>query len=114
MASNIPNRSMFCHDNMEVLEGTNSSCIDLIYLDPPFNKKKTFAAPIGSHAEGASFEDIFREKDVKEEWLKTIREDHPDLHLFLDAVRALEGRTSYNFCYLAYMAIRLLEMHRIL
>ncbi|MCY4418593.1 MAG: DNA methyltransferase [Cytophagales bacterium] len=114
MSSNIPNRSIFCHDNMEVLEGINSSCIDLIYLDPPFNKKKTFTASIGSHAEGAEFEDIFREKDVKEEWLKTIQEDHPDLHVFLDGVRAIEGKTSYNFCYLAYMAIRLLEMHRIL
>ncbi|MCY4419072.1 MAG: site-specific DNA-methyltransferase, partial [Cytophagales bacterium] len=99
---------------MEVLEGINGSCIDLIYLDPPFNKKKTFTAPIGSHAEGASFEDIFREEDVKEEWLKTIEEDHPDLYVFLHGVQALEGRTSYNFCYLAYMAIRLLEMHRIL
>ncbi|MCY4418927.1 MAG: DNA methyltransferase [Cytophagales bacterium] len=92
----------------------NSSCIDLIYLDPPFNKKKTFTAPIGSHAEGASFRDIFREEDVKEDWIKTIREDHPDLHVFLYGALRIEGKTSYNFCYLAYMAIRLLEMHRIL
>ena len=32
----------------------------------------------------------------------------------LNAVKDMEGRTSYNFCYLAYMAIRLIECHRIL
>ncbi|MDE0470796.1 MAG: hypothetical protein OXH57_02550, partial [Ekhidna sp.] len=31
--SNIANRTIFCHDNLEVLRGINSACIDLIYLD---------------------------------------------------------------------------------
>ncbi|MCY4055992.1 MAG: hypothetical protein OXF67_09085 [Cyanobacteria bacterium MAG CAR4_bin_6] len=52
-----------------------TGCIDLIYLDPPFNKNKKFTAPIGSSADGAEFSDIFREEDVKDEWLVTIRED---------------------------------------
>ena len=26
----------------------------------------------------------------------------------------MEGKTSYNFCYLAYMAVRLIECHHIL
>ena len=87
---------------------------DLIYLDPPFNKNKIFTAPIGSNAEGASFSDIFREEDVKEDWLLDIKEDHFAIHNLLSAVRVIEGRTSYNFCYLAYMAIRLMECQRIL
>ena len=117
--SNIANpdgscRTIFCHDNLEVLRGINSACIDLIYLDPPFNKKKTFTAPIGSSAEGAEFSDIFKEKDVKEDWLKDIKEDHYPIHELLSAVKNIEGRKSYNFCYLAYMAIRLMECHRVL
>ena len=36
------------------------------------------------------------------------------MHAFLESVKAIEGRTSYNFCYLSYLVIRLLEMHRIL
>ena len=94
------------------MAGINDQCIDLIYLDPPFNKNKEFAAPIGSSAEGASFKDIFRENDLKQEWLWTIREDQPELYRFLDGINGV-GKP-YNFAYLAYMAIRLLEMKRIL
>ena len=111
---NVQNRTVFCRDNLEVLEGLNSNCIDLIYLDPPFNKKKVFTARMGSHAEGAGFSDIFRQEDLKEEWLQRIKEDQEKLHIFLESVKAIEGRTSYNFCYLSYMAIRLMECHRIL
>ncbi|MBC6400126.1 MAG: GIY-YIG nuclease family protein [Ekhidna sp.] len=114
MGLNIDNRTIFCFDNLEVLRGINTECIDLIYLDPPFNKKKTFTAPIGSSAEGAEFSDIFREKDLKEEWLTDIKEDHYPIHELLSAVKNIEGKQSYNFCYLAYMAIRLMECHRVL
>ena len=72
---NVPNRTIFCDDNLDVMQGINSECIDLIYLDPPFNKNKEFTAPIGSSAEGAEFKDIFRKEDVKEEWLPTIEHD---------------------------------------
>ncbi len=44
---NVANRTIFCNDNLDILRGINSSCVDLIYLDPPFNKKKVFTAPIG-------------------------------------------------------------------
>ena len=37
---NIKNRTIFCRDNLDILEGINSNCVDLIYLDPPFNKKE--------------------------------------------------------------------------
>ena len=76
----IKNRTIFCHDNLEILKGIDSDCVDLIYLDPPFNKNKTFTAPIGSSAEGASFSDIFREEDVKDEWLLDIKEDNYLIH----------------------------------
>ena len=111
---NIKNRTIFCRDNLDILQNVNSGTIGLIYLDPPFNKKKIFTAPIGSSAEGASFSDIFRQEDVKEEWLQEIKEDYYAVHDLLNAVRTIEGRQSYNFCYLAYMAIRLIECYRIL
>ena len=114
MKPNIANRTIYCNDNLEILRGINSGCVDLIYLDPPFNKKKVFTAPIGTSAEGASFKDIFTLEDVKEEWVETIREDYFSIYRLLEAVKDIEGHTSYNFCYLAYMAIRLIECHRIL
>ena len=114
MQENIKSRTIFCHDNLDIMRGMNPESVDLIYLDPPFNTKKIFTAPIGSSAEGASFSDVFREEDVKDEWLLDIKEDYPIIHVLLNAVKDMEGRTSYNFCYLAYMAIRLIECHRIL
>ena len=90
----------------------NNIKADLIYLDPPFNKKKTFTAPIGSRAEGAEFSDIFREEDVKEEWLETIKEDYDSIYSFLMGIKDYGNK--YNFCYLAYMGIRLIEMRRVL
>ncbi|MCY4056145.1 MAG: DNA methyltransferase [Cyanobacteria bacterium MAG CAR4_bin_6] len=109
---NLPNRTIFCDDNLDVLRGINSECIDLIYLDPPFNKNKKFTAPIGSSADGAEFSDIFREEDVKDEWLVTIREDQTELYHYLNGIKGVGN--SYNFAYLAYMAIRFLECHRVL
>ena len=114
MQHNIANRTIFCKDNIDILQGIDSESVDLIYLDPPFNKKKTFTAPIGSSAEGAAFKDIFKQEDVKSEWLQTIKEDKDNIFNLLEAVKNIEGKTSYNFCYLAYMAIRLIECHRVL
>ena len=112
MATNLKNRTIFCKDNLEILRGINSESIDLIYLDPPFNKKKVFTAPIGTTAEGASFHDIFRQEDVKNEWLGLIAEQQLSLYNY---IRGIDGiGSSYNKYYLIYMAIRLIEMHRIL
>ena len=122
MKVNIKNRTIFNHDNINILQGINSNSIDLIYLDPPFNKKKEFTAPMGSSSEGASFKDWFREEDVKDDWVQTIKEDNIGLYNFLNGVKNLSNITSsknnkhylYNYCYLSYMAIRLIEMQRIL
>ena len=113
---NVENRSVFCSDNLDILRNINSDCIDLIYLDPPFNKKKVFTAPVGSSAEGASFSDVFKEEDVKEEWIQTIKEDKPELYELLISVKKWGDRSnsSYNFAYLSYMAVRALEMRRVL
>ncbi len=109
---NLKNRTIFCQDNIDVLHGINSECIDLIHLNPPFHKNKEFTSPVGTSAEGASFKDIFKEEDVKEEWLETIKEDEPELHQFLVGIKGVGN--PYNLAYLAYMAIRLLECCRVL
>ena len=109
---NVMPRTIFCRDNIDVLRGINTGCIDLIYLDPPFNKKKVFTAPLGSSAEGAAFSDIFKAKDIKDEWVKSIEYENPELHACLAGVKTFSNQ--YNYCYLVYMAIRLIECHRIL
>ena len=116
MNPNIEKNTIFCRDNIDILEGINSNCIDLIYLDPPFNKNKTFVAPLGSSAEGASFKDIFREEDVKDDYLDKIGQKNESLYEFLKDIRKWGNRKTYlyNYCYCVYMAVRLVEMYRIL
>ena len=91
----------------------NSDCVDLIYADPPFNKKKQFTAPIGSSAEGAGFKDYFNMNDVKEHWIHQLREENMRLHGLLQGVAAMH-RNQYNYAYLIYMGMRIIECHRVL
>ncbi|MYA68949.1 hypothetical protein F4009_04295 [Candidatus Poribacteria bacterium] len=44
---NVQNRTIFSNDNLPVLRGIDTESIDLIYLDPPFNSNRNYAAPIG-------------------------------------------------------------------
>ena len=57
MAANWTNRTLWTGDNLEIMRGMNSESVDLIYLDPPFNSNRDYAAPIGSEAAGAAFKD---------------------------------------------------------
>lgn len=112
MNLNVKNRTIFCRDNIDILHGINSNSIDLVYLDPPFNKKKEFTAPTGTSAEGASFMDIFKKEDIKDEWVSRIYFENLALHTFLTHTKT-DG-IGYNYCYLVYMAIRLIECRRVL
>ena len=110
--STIPNRTMFIRDNIEVLRGMNSESVDLIYLDPPFNKGRQYAAPVGSSAAGAEFKDAWTLDDMKEEWVEEIEEQNPALHHAIIAAGFTQGESTQG--YLTYMAIRLLELRRAL
>ena len=65
---NVENRTLFTGGNLDVMRCMNSECVDLIYLDPPFNSNKTHGAPIGSKAAGAAFKDTWTLSDVDEAW----------------------------------------------
>ena len=45
---NFTNQTIWTGDNLPIMRGMNSACVDLIYLDPPFNSNANYAAPIGS------------------------------------------------------------------
>ena len=109
---NIANRTLFISDNLPILRGIDSETIDLIYLDPPFNTKKQYKAPIGSPAEGASFKDIWTDADIKHEWHGEIAETHAELYQVIQASEAVYDKSMR--IYLTAMAVRLFEMHRIL
>ena len=110
--SNIKNRTLFTGDNLDVLRGINSECVDLIYLDPPFNSNQHYSAPIGSEAAGAAFKDSWTLSDVDEAWIGLIADREPALATIIEASGAAHGKSMQS--YLVMMAVRLLEMRRIL
>ena len=106
---NLKSKTIFTGDNLPIMRGINSNSIDLIYLDPPFNSKANYAAPIGSPAEGAAFSDIWSLNDIDITWLDLLKAKHPRLNTIINAALSRSDKA-----YLIYMAARLLEMHRVL
>ncbi len=109
MEANWSNQTIWTGDNLEIMRGMNSASVDLIYLDPPFNSKANYAAPIGSVAAGAAFKDTWTLRDVDTEWINLIEAKHPALYRVL-----LAAMTDSDKSYLVYMAARIVEMRRIL
>ena len=109
MTANWENRTLWTGDNIDIMRGMNSESVDLIYLDPPFNSKHNYAAPIGSKAAGAAFKDTWTLSDVDVEWINLMEAKHSDMHRVL-----LAAMTNSDKSYLAYMTVRLLEIRRLL
>lgn len=111
-APNWSNQTIWTGDNLDIMRGMNSASVDLIYADPPFNSKANYAAPIGSKAAGAAFKDTWGLDDVNLAWHGEIKHEHPGLYDLLNATRQIHGDSMMS--YLIYMAIRIMEMRRLL
>ena len=77
---NFLNRTLWIGDNLPVLRGINSECVDLVCLDPPFNSKRLYNAPLGSDAAGAQFDDTWTMDGAKEEWTELQEASDPGLY----------------------------------
>ena len=56
-SSLLDTRVVYCGDNLEQLKKLPDACIDLIYIDPPFNSNRTYEIFWGETKEKRSFED---------------------------------------------------------
>ena len=106
---NWANRTIWTGDNLDIMRGMNDESVDLIYLDPPFNSKQDYAAPIGSDGAIAGFKDTWTLSDIDITWLDLLEAKHKKLYRVIQA-----ALTNSDKSYLIYMAVRLLEMHRLL
>ena len=109
---NWSNRTLWTGDNLDIMRGMNSVTVDLVYLDPPFNSNRDYAAPIGSEAAGAAFKDTWSLSDVDEAWHGEIADRDPTLYAIVDAAGLSHSKAMKS--YLIMMAVRLLEMRRLL
>lgn len=117
-----PPNLLYFGDNLEVLrDHLPDACIDLVYLDPPFNSNASynvlFADRSGqqSPAQIQAFSDTWHWSEEAQrayEWLVS-QSGHESLSTLVGAFHAFL-RPSDMLAYLVMMAPRLLELHRVL
>lgn len=95
-------------------------CIDLIYLDPPFNSNANynvlFKAPDGEHSQAQieAFGDTWHWTEAAESaFWEVLHGKNTDAAQMLQSVRNFLGENDM-MAYLAMMAVRLLHLHRVL
>ncbi len=110
--ANFVDKTIWTGDNLDILRGLNSDCVDLIYLDPPFNSNRNYAAPVGSPAAGAAFKDTWTLSDLDVAWMGLIADEQPAMYKVIEAAGLTHGKGMQS--YLCMMAVRLLEMRRVL
>ncbi len=111
--------TLYYGDNLEVLRKYfPDSCVDLVYLDPPFNSKADYnilfkeASGEESVAQIQAFSDFWHWDKTAETTYLEIQED-PSLTDMIQFLKAHLGRNDM-MAYLVMMTIRLRELHRIL
>lgn len=112
---------LYYGDNLQVLrEHIRDESVDLIYLDPPFNSNATynvlFRGPSGdqSQAQIEAFEDTWHWNNAAERAFDEVMYGrNSDV---ADMLRAMRSFLKDNdmMAYLTHMAVRLVELHRVL
>ncbi len=121
------NNQLYYGDNLTIMRNMPNACVDLIYLDPPFNSQRNYnliyktltGQPVPEQEE--AFCDAWEMDPEKEQMARNmpvvLREYGADENLVLfwsawiDALRHTQPRL---LAYLIYMSYRLFEMRRIL
>lgn len=111
---------LYYGDNLHVLrEQIPDESVDLIYLDPPFNSNANynvlFKSPKGEQSEAqiTAFEDTWHWTRESARTLEQLKFKHGELAELLDLMVRQFGHNDLS-AYLVMMAIRLVELHRVL
>ncbi len=112
---------LYYGDNLNILRDyIKDESVDLIYLDPPFNSKANYnilyQEPTGeqSQAQITAFEDTWHWTEEAERTFQEIIDTAPPAVVeIMDSFRKFVGVNDV-MAYLTMMAIRLIELHRVL
>ena len=109
----LSGNALVCGDNLEVLKDLPPECVDLIYLDPPFNSNHNYVAAFGDKGSvEAQLRDIWRWTAESETQYQRLEEG--PLRNAIDAIRLVSGEKSPMAAYALFMGQRLVELHRVL
>src|SRR6266849_3886959 len=117
----ISGNTLYYGDNLPILrEHIPSESVDLIYLDPPFNSSRSYnvlfkdESGIESEAQIVAFEDTWHWNQTAEDTYRDLTTQTPDhIARMIEAIRQFIG-SNQMMAYLVMMAIRLVELHRVL
>lgn len=121
MAKAITENTLFYGDNLEILRDyVIDECVDLIYLDPPFNSNRNYNVLFKDESGQESEAQIIAFEDA---WHWTVEAEHAYHRLItrgpehiiemMTALRSFIG-TNQMMAYLVMMTSRLIELHRVL
>jgi site-specific DNA-methyltransferase (adenine-specific) len=113
-------RRLYYGDNLDILrDHIPDESVDLIYLDPPFNSQASYNVLFKSQkgerstAQIAAFEDTWVWSIQSERYLNDLLKQKGELADLLNLLVRTLGQNSLS-AYLVMMAIRLVELHRVL
>ena len=112
---------LYYGDNLDVLrQHVPDASVDLIYLDPPFNSNASynilFKSPAGGGTDASieAFGDTWEWGPSASSALMDINQSgNHKLHVLMQAMKTAIGENAM-MAYLAMMAVRLVELHRVL
>lgn len=110
---------LYFGDNLDVLRSMPAESVDLIYLDPPFNSKADYGVIYGtkrggpSQAQSHAFDDMWTWGPDAQRALNEVGERHLEAGSLLDAFEKVFPRSNM-MAYVSMMAVRLIEMQRVL
>ena len=107
----VPKRKekiLYIGDNLPIMMGMESDMVDLIYTDPPFNTN-TFRK---GKTEAHSFNDTWSDVQVDYAHALNLKFQYPEMWQVIVLAKKMHSRAMHS--YLAFMAPRLVQMHRLL
>lgn len=115
-----PNRLYYADNLIALRDHVADASVDLVYLDPPFNSNANynilFRSPAGVAAESQieAFEDTWHWNNAAEDAFEQVL--HSGQTRAFDLLRAMRTFLGDNdmMAYLSMMAIRMIELHRVL
>ncbi|MCX9078625.1 MAG: site-specific DNA-methyltransferase, partial [Candidatus Methanoperedens sp.] len=117
----ITRNTLFYGDNLPILrEYIPDECVDLVYLDPPFNSNRSynvlFKDESGKEADAqieAFYDSWHWDRSAEETYHHLVTEYPENIASMIGALRQFIG-SNQMMAYLVMMAARLVELHRVL
>ena len=114
--------TLYYGDNLKILQDRNyfpDACVDLIYLDPPFNSNRNYnglfknESGIEAESQITAFEDTWHWNASAEETFRELQLAGDEVSTMIESFRGFIGQNQM-MAYLVMMAVRLKELHRVL